>query len=120
MRNISSDLGRFAKSISVSSVVIFAVTMSSSAQDAKEGAALFKANCTACHKVDRRLTGPALAGMTERYSEEWLIKWIRNSQALIASGDPVANQIFEDYNRVAMPAFSQLSDDQTKSIIAYV
>ena len=120
MRNISSVLGRFAKSISVSLVLLFAVTMSSNAQDAKEGAALFKANCTACHKVDRKMTGPALAGMSERHSEEWLVKWIKNSGALIASGDPVANQIFEEWNKVAMPAFTQFSDDQIKGIIAYV
>src|SRR5690606_6126250 len=107
-------------SISFGMMLLFAVTMSSNAQDAKEGAALFKANCTACHKVDRKMTGPALAGMSERHSEEWLVKWIKNSQALIASGDETANQIFNEWNKVAMPAFTQFSDDQIKGIIAYV
>ena len=120
MRNISSVLGRFAKSMSVGLMLLFAVTMSSNAQDAKEGAALFKANCSACHKIDKKMTGPALAGMSERHSEEWLVKWIKNSGALIASGDPAANQIFEEWNKVAMPAFAQFSDDQIKGIIAFV
>jgi len=120
MRNISSVLGRFAKSISVGLILLFAVTMSSNAQDAKEGPALFKANCSACHKVDKKMTGPALAGMSERHSEEWLVKWIKNSGALIASGDAVAVKVFEENNKVAMPAFTQFSDDQIKGIIAFV
>ena len=120
MRNISSVLGRFAKSMSVGLMLLFAVTMSSNAQDAKEGAALFKAKCTACHKVDKKVTGPALAGMSERHSEEWLVKWIKNSQAMIASGDPAAVAIYEEYNKLAMTSFTDLSDDQIKGIIAYV
>ncbi|MFZ4862065.1 cytochrome c3 family protein [Sphingobacterium sp. Mn56C] len=120
MRNISSVLGRLAKSISISLVLLFAVTLTSKAQDAKEGAALFKANCTACHKIDRDMTGPALKGMTERHDEAWLVKWIKNSKALIDSGDPVAKKLFEDHNKIAMPAFTQFSDDQIKGIIAFV
>ncbi|NGM90665.1 cytochrome c [Parapusillimonas sp. SGNA-6] len=120
MRNISSVLGRLAKSISVSLVLLFAVTLTSHAQDVKEGAALFKANCTACHKIDKKLTGPALAGMSERHSEEWLITWIRNSKAMVDAGDPTAVALFDEYNKLLMPAFTQFSDDQIKNIIAYV
>lgn len=120
MRNISSVLGRLAKSISISLVLLFAVTMTSNAQDAKEGAALFKANCTSCHKIDKKLVGPALAGMSERYSEEWLVKWIKNSKLMVDAGDPAAVAIYEEYNKSAMPAFTQFSDDQIKGIIAYV
>lgn len=120
MRNISSVLGRLAKSISVSLVLLFAVAMTSNAQDAKEGAALFKSKCTSCHKIDRKVVGPALAGMSERHSEEWLIKWIKNSQALIASGDPAAVEVYEANNKLVMTSFTELSDDQVKSIITYV
>lgn len=120
MRNISSVLGRLAKSISISLVLLFAVTMTSNAQDAKEGAALFKANCTSCHKIDKKLVGPALAGMSERHSEEWLVKWIKNSKLMVDSGDPAAIAVYEEYNKSAMPAFTQFSDDQIKGIIAYV
>ncbi|MBE8720064.1 cytochrome c3 family protein [Sphingobacterium pedocola] len=120
MRNISSVLGRLAKSISVSLVLLFAVTMTSNAQDVKEGAALFKANCTTCHKIDKKVTGPALAGMSERHSEEWLVSWIKNSKAMVDAGDPAAVKIYEEYNKMAMTAFTHLSDDQIKNIIAYV
>ncbi|GGH05847.1 cytochrome c [Sphingobacterium alkalisoli] len=94
--------------------------MTSNAQDVKEGAALFKANCTTCHKIDKKVTGPALAGMSARHSEEWLVSWIKNSKAMIDAGDPAAVAIYEEYNKMAMTAFTHLSDDQIKSIIAYV
>ncbi|MBE8713424.1 cytochrome c3 family protein [Sphingobacterium hungaricum] len=120
MRNISSVLGRFTKGITLSFLMLFAIHSTSQAQDVKEGETLFKANCTTCHKVDRKVTGPALAGMSERHSEEWLVSWIRNSQAMIKAGDPAAVAIYEEYNKLAMTAFTQFSDDQIKNIIAYV
>lgn len=119
MRNISSVLGRLAKAVSVGLMLIFAVTMAH-AQDVKEGETLFKSKCTTCHSVSRDMVGPALSGMSERHPEEWLISWIHNSQALIASGDETAVQLFEDHNNLVMTSFTDLSDDQIRSIIAYV
>src|SRR5690606_9800760 len=119
MRNISSVLGRLAKSVSVGLMLLFAVTMAH-AQDVKEGETLFKSKCTTCHSVTRNMVGPALAGMSEMHSEEWLVAWIKNSQAMIASGDEVAVQLFNDWNKLVMTSFTDLSDDQIKSIIAYV
>ncbi len=55
--------------------------------DPVAGKALFNANCAACHKLDKKATGPALRGVAEKYDTEWLYKWIKNSQGLIKSGD---------------------------------
>lgn len=103
----------------MSLVLLFAVA-TLHAQDVKEGEKIFKAKCTSCHKVDRKVVGPALKGITETKSEEWLIKWIKNSQALIASGDKDAIAIFEEYNKSVMTSFTDLSDDQIKSVLAYI
>ena len=85
------------------------------------GEQLFKSNCTSCHKTsDVRLVGPGLKGVNEKRSEEWLIKWIKNSQQLIASGDPDAVALFEEYNKMPMLAYDMLSDDEIKSILAYI
>ena len=119
MRNISSVWGRLAKAVSVGLVLLCAVTMAH-AQDVKEGETLFKSKCTTCHAVTKKVVGPALAGITERHSEEWLVSWIHNSQAVIASGDAAAVQLFEEYNKMVMTSFTDLSEDQIKSIIAYV
>ncbi len=88
--------------------------------DAVKGKELFNSLCAACHKRYKKATGPALYGVTERHSMEWLYKWIKNSSALIASGDAEAVAIYEEYNKVAMNAFPQLSNADIDNIIAYV
>ncbi|NBL64795.1 c-type cytochrome [Flavobacterium sp. NST-5] len=89
------------------------------AGDAAAGKALFNANCAACHKLDAKMTGPALRGVTERRDRDWLHKWIKDSQALIKSGDAEAVKIFEEYNKSVMTAFPQLSDADIDNILAY-
>ncbi|CAI8320700.1 MAG: Menaquinone reductase, multiheme cytochrome c subunit [Owenweeksia sp. TMED14] len=87
--------------------------------DVDLGKKLFKSNCASCHKLDKKLIGPALAGVTQRRSEEWLLRWIRNNAELRASGDADAKAIFEEYNGSIMSAFPALADDDIKSILAY-
>jgi mono/diheme cytochrome c family protein len=83
------------------------------------GGKLYNANCTQCHAINEVVIGPALKNVQERHSKEWLISWIRNSQKLIASGDEYANEIYEQYNKTAMPAYP-FSDDEISSILAYI
>lgn len=98
--------------------LIFLSTLAASAQD---GEKLFKQNCAACHvPTDKTVVGPGLKGMTERApSEQWLIDWIKNPDAMIASGDAYANKI-KDFSPTSMTAFGYLSDDEIISIIEYV
>ncbi|MBA3985788.1 MAG: c-type cytochrome [Flavobacteriales bacterium] len=87
--------------------------------DPAAGRQLFNSNCAACHQMDRKAIGPALRGMAERYEKEWLYKWIRNSQAMVASGDARAVAIFEEYNKSVMTPFPGLSDTDLDNIVAY-
>ena len=119
MRTISSVLGSLARVVSTSLMLLFAVT-TLHAQDVKEGEKIFKSKCTSCHAIDRKVVGPALKGIPETKDEAWLIKWIKNSQALIASGDAEAIKIFEENNKLVMTSFTDLSDDQIKSVLAYI
>lgn len=89
------------------------------AQDVEAGKALFNSQCAACHNLDRKMTGPPLRGMADKYEVEWLHKWIRNSSEMIKSGDDRANKIFNEYNQLPMTAFPQLSDEDLGNIIAY-
>lgn len=85
-----------------------------------EGEKLFKANCSSCHTIGKGLlVGPDLKAVTNKYPEDWLIKWIRSSQTLVKSGDPNAVKIFERYNKSIMPDNS-LSDEQIKNILSYI
>lgn len=88
---------------------------------AASGEEIFKTNCTSCHALtDKVLVGPGLAGITEKRSEEWLIKWIRNSQELITSGDADAIAIFEEFNKIQMPGYPQFSDEELAGLVAYM
>ena len=99
---------------------LFSVTTVSAFEgDASNGKKLFKSNCASCHKLDKKLVGPALTGVTDKYSEEWLLSWIRNNAELRASGDADAIAIFEEYNGSVMSAFPALSDQDIFDILQY-
>ena len=57
--------------------------------------------------------------MADRRSMEWLKAWIKDNNALRASGDQDAIDIFNEYNGMPMTAFPQLSDEDIDAIIAY-
>ena len=90
--------------------------------EAEEGKSLFKQNCSACHKLNGALVGPALAGVNEKYAgeEEWLHSWIKNAPAMIKKGDPKAVALYEEWNKQQMQAFPQLSDEEIDNILAYI
>jgi len=93
--------------------------------DPVKGKQLFNQNCAACHALDRKMTGPALANVETRLAEEegldkeWLYSWIKNSAGMIASGDAYANKIYAEYNQAAMTAFPTLSNEDIDNILAY-
>lgn len=96
-----------------------------SAATIAEGGKLFHANCASCHYItDQKLTGPGLKGVTERVPQpyqDWMLKWIRNNAAFRKSGDAYANKIYAENNNTQMTVFEgTLTDDQIKSIIAYL
>ena len=87
--------------------------------DVKAGEALYKSNCAACHKLDKKGVGPALRNVAEKYEREWLYKWITNSQGLIKSGDSKAVALFAEYNNSVMTSFPGLSNNDIDNILAY-
>ncbi len=93
--------------------------------DAAKGKTLFNQNCAACHALNRKMTGPALANVEARLAEnegldrEWLYAWIKNSPGMIKSGDAYAVKIYNEYNQAAMTAFPTLSNADIDNILAY-
>lgn len=105
----------------VLSLTTFSQDISSDAGVITQGETLFNANCKACHRVDQKLIGPALAGIEDRApSIDWIKEFVRNSSKLIASGDEYANKVYEENGKMLMTSFTSLSDDQIMSILAYV
>jgi mono/diheme cytochrome c family protein len=87
--------------------------------DPAAGKALFNANCAACHKLDKKATGPALRGVANKYDRDWLYKWIKDSQGLIKSGDAKAVALFAENNNSVMTSFPALSNGDIDNILAY-
>lgn len=90
-----------------------------------EGKALFASNCASCHNKNMKddLTGPALAGLEERwvdYPRTDLYKWIRNSQAMVSEGHPRAVELWNKWKPTLMNNFPGLTDDQIEGIILYI
>jgi mono/diheme cytochrome c family protein len=84
------------------------------------GQSIFNANCRACHRLDSKSVGPALRGVTERRGVDWSKSFIRNSQQMIQAGDPQAVAIFKEYNNLAMPAHTFLSDQELDNLLSYI
>lgn len=90
----------------------------------EEGKTLFRNYCASCHAKNMKsdMTGPALAGLEERWSDyprEDIYNWVRNSQALIKAGHPRATELWNEWGSV-MTAWPNLTDENVESIIAYV
>jgi mono/diheme cytochrome c family protein len=102
---------------------IFALLMayySFGAPPAEDGKRIFSMRCAACHNVNKTLTGPALAGVQERRSTEWIISFVHSSQTLVRNGDKDAVALFEKFNKIAMPDHRDLSADDIKNILEYI
>ncbi len=98
---------------------VVAAAPATSAGDPAKGKEIFNAQCAACHKLDAKMTGPMLRGVSAKYDKEWLYKWIKNSQALIKSGDAQANAVWNEYKPSVMTSFPQLSNGDIDNVIAY-
>jgi len=100
--------------------ILTSITASAQSDETVQaGKKLFNANCAACHKLNKRAVGPALRGISSKYDREWLYSWIKNSTAMVKSGDAQAVAIYEEYNGSVMTSFQQFSNDDIDNIIAY-
>ena len=108
------------KSFSV--ILFFAFSLSSYSQDVdearqKEGRKLFKSLCASCHKLDKKLVGPALAGVESRRENDWLKAWIKdNAEFQKVDSDAVEAA---EFSPTAMTAFPQLNEKQVDDILYY-
>ena len=113
----SSTFKKFLASLSFLFLLSFSLTAQQG--DPANGKKLFNANCAACHKLDKKLIGPPLGGISEKRSNEWLQAWIKDNNALRASGDQDAIDIFNEYNGMPMVAYPQFSEQDINDILAY-
>lgn len=103
-------------------LLFFAFSVSSHSQDIdearqKEGRKLFKSLCASCHKLDKKLVGPALGGVEERRENSWLKSWISNNAAFQKVNAEAAEVGL--YSATAMNSFPQLTTKNIDDILYY-
>lgn len=87
---------------------------------AEQGKAIFSARCASCHSVNKVLTGPALAGVHERRSIDWIVSFVQSSQSLVKSGDKDAVAVFNQFNKIPMPDHADLTAEDVKSVVEFI
>ncbi len=83
---------------------------------AAKGKEAFKINCSACHKINKRYIGPAMLGITERRSPEWIMNMIMNPEVMLAENN-VAKALLAEY--LAPMANQNIKEVDARSILEY-
>lgn len=85
---------------------------------ATAGQAKFQAICTACHMAEQRMIGPALKGVYDRRSPEWVMNMIINPDGMLKE-DPIAKALLKEYNNAIM-LNQNLSEEETRNVAEYL
>ncbi len=85
---------------------------------AARGEETYKAICTACHMPEQRMIGPAMKGVFERRSPEWVMNMILNPDGMLKE-DPIAQALLKEYNNAIM-LNQNLSEEQARAIAEYL
>jgi mono/diheme cytochrome c family protein len=85
---------------------------------AARGEAKYQAICTACHLPNQRMIGPALAGVYERRSPEWVMNMILNPDGMLRE-DPIAMALLKEYNNAIM-LNQNLTQEEARDVAEYL
>jgi cytochrome c len=100
------------KSIVVSMIAAAGLVVAGSAMAADMPAVAKKNNCTACHKVDKKVVGPSWKAVADKYKGD------------AAAWDKVAAKIKKGgsgaWGSMPMPANPKVSDADMKEIIDFI
>ncbi|MNZ48781.1 hypothetical protein D3C78_665340 [compost metagenome] len=91
------------------------------------GEQLYRTRCSSCHTLgpvdgalaDMRGIGPDLLGVTRARAPAWLKRWIKEPDVMLAEKDPLAMQLYEQYNKVEMPNL-RLNDGDIEALLTYM
>ena len=85
---------------------------------AAKGEKTFGTICIACHAVDKRMIGPAMAGIYDRRSPEWVMNMILNPDGMLKE-DPIAKALLKEYNNAIM-LNQNLSEEDARAVAEYL
>src|SRR5215218_5164221 len=103
------------------SVLVIMISLYASANPpVEEGKAIFTTRCASCHNVNKMVVGPALAGVDQRHSIDWIVNFVQSSQTVIRSGDEKATALFAKFNNIQMPDHKDLTAENIKSVVEVI
>lgn len=84
---------------------------------AKNGKAIFKKMCTACHRPDKKFIGPAGKGILNRRTPEWIMNMMLNPEEMLRK-DPLAKELLIEFNYAPMIK-QDISEEDARAILEY-
>jgi cytochrome c len=81
-----------------------------------EGNEVFENKCSACHLPYKEKIGPALVGITERRTPEWIMNMIMNPVEMVKT-DPICLGLLAQYNTVM--ADQNIKEEEARAILEY-
>ena len=84
---------------------------------AEAGEKTFSTICIACHQAEQRMIGPAMKGIYERRSPEWVMNMILNPDGMLKD-DPIAKALYKEYNNMVMTN-QGLSEEEARQLAEY-
>ncbi|WP_428657012.1 c-type cytochrome [Runella sp.] len=110
-----------AQALLIALLAVFSQQVIAQDGDAASGETLFNNNCKACHSPkDEVVVGPGLKGVQQRRDIAWLVKWVKNPNGVIQSGDEYAVALYAKFNKAQMTAFPAFGEKEVKDILAYI
>jgi mono/diheme cytochrome c family protein len=82
---------------------------------AAKGEKVFSGTCAACHKLDQRYVGPALAGVTKRRTPEWIMNMIMNPVEMTQKDETAKALLGEYMTQMSVNA----SEEDARAILEY-
>nr|WP_166367183.1 SCO family protein [Pseudomonas akapageensis] len=89
------------------------------------GEQIYRTRCSSCHTLGDTAHGglrniaPDLIGVTRQRDPQWLARWIKEPDLMLAEKDPLAMQLYEQYNRLAMPNL-RLGEIEINALLTYL
>ena len=110
------------RSIVLATLLIVSIAGAMVAQNTpvSEGETIFNQKCLGCHTIGQgALVGPDLKDISAQRDRDWLVRWITAPDQMIASGDPIAIELTQQFPGIVMPNLG-LSDAEAEAVLAYI
>ncbi|PJZ46370.1 c-type cytochrome [Leptospira brenneri] len=83
---------------------------------AERGKKQFEAKCSACHKFEEKVVGPALQDVTLRRTPEWIMNMILNPVEMTQK-DPIGQELLGEH--LTQMTFQNVKEEEAREILEY-